>query len=162
MITARHTWTGNLVAALYSGRKLDRAFRRILYDGDATGPVSEGYAPKIIIEEGGVAGSALRSMEGLPLLVIGNHFCWWDGFIQQRLNKTFFHRTQYVMMLEEQLRRNPVLSRCGAFSVRKNSRDAVRSLDYAASLLNDPANMLIFFPQGRIESIHKDSVGFRA
>lgn len=160
MIPAKHTWTGRLVANYYSGYGLDRAFRRIYYAGDATGPHSEGYGSRIIVEERGMDGSGLRSVDWLPLLVVGNHFCWWDGFIQHRLNRIFFHRRQYVMMLEEQLRRNPVLARCGAFSVRKNSRDALESLNYAAGVLADPANMLIMFPQGRIESIYKETLEF--
>lgn len=161
MIPAKHTWAGRLVANHYAGRRLDRAFRRIYYDGDATGPHSEGYGSLIIVEESGRDGG-LRSVEGLPLLVVGNHFCWWDGFIQHRLNRTFFHRRQYVMMLEEQLRKNPMLARCGAFSVRKNSRDVVDSLDYAAGVLSDPDNLLILFPQGRIESIYKEALEFQS
>lgn len=162
MIPAKHTWTGRLVANHYSGSRLDRAFRRILYDGDATGPHSEGYGSRIIMEESGADGSGLRSVEGLPLLVVGNHFSWWDGFIQHRLNRTFFHRRQYVMMLEDQLMKNPVLAHCGAFSVRKNSRDMLESLGYAAGILSDPGNMLILFPQGRIESLYKESLEFQS
>ena len=43
--------------------------------------------------------------------------------------------------------------------MKKNSRQLLESLDYAAKLLNDPQNLVVLFPQGKlypnfVEDIH--------
>lgn len=95
-----------------------------------------------------------------PVLLIANHFSWWDGFIARRVNKKLFKKTFHVMMLEEELRKRPFLRKLGAFSIMKKSRSALQSLDYAANILKDPGNMLLLFPQGRFQSSHKYPVKF--
>ncbi|MCC8094901.1 MAG: hypothetical protein LIP05_05840 [Tannerellaceae bacterium] len=112
MIKARHTYTGHLVASLYSGYKLDQAFQSV----------------NLSVEP---------ADNQLPVLLVANHFCWWDEFIQYRLNRQYYQRTFHVMMLEEQLKKYPVLNRCGAFSVQKNSRDILNSLNYSTEILQD-------------------------
>lgn len=64
------------------------------------------------------------------------------------------------MMLEDQLKNRLFLSRLGAFSIKKNHRDAINSLNYASDLLNDPRNMVLLFPQGRFQSLHQHPVDF--
>ena len=54
------------------------------------------------------------------------------------------------MILEETSRKEPFLKYAGAFSVSKNSKDILLSLGYAAELLNDPNNLVLIFPQGRL------------
>ncbi|WP_418983483.1 lysophospholipid acyltransferase family protein [Alistipes sp.] len=137
MIPARHTFTGALIAQLYAGPLLQRAFREIRFRGEGTD-------------------------RGEPILMLANHFCWWDGFIQYRLNRAFFRRKLYVMMLEEQLAKHPLLARCGCFSVRKNSRSLLETLDYCAQVLRSPDNMLLIFPQGAVESMHLPTPAFQA
>ncbi len=63
-------------------------------------------------------------------------------------------------MLEEQLRKHMYLNKAGGFSVRKGSRSIVESLGYTAELLNDKNNLVLMFPQGRIESMHKQDFVF--
>ncbi len=65
------------------------------------------------------------------------------------------------MMLEEQLRKNWFLNYTGGFSVSKNSRQVIESLQYAAELLRDNNNLVLFYPQGEIESIHRHDFVFR-
>ncbi|MCD8185629.1 MAG: lysophospholipid acyltransferase family protein [Rikenellaceae bacterium] len=137
MIEARHTRTGKWLADFCSGPLMDRHFRRVRFIGKADG------APG-------------------PLLMVANHFSWWDGFIQHRLNREIFSRKLHTMMLEEQLRRHPVLNRCGCYSVKKHSRSLVDTLDYTARLLRLPENMVLIFPQGRIGSIYTDKIHFEA
>ena len=48
----------------------------------------------------------------------------------------------------------------GAFSINKQSRDMLESLDYAAELLNDPQNLVLIFPQGKLYSNFVSSVQF--
>lgn len=90
----------------------------------------------------------------LPVLMIGNHFSWWDGFLQYRINKNYFQRRFHVMMLEEQLRRYPFLQKVGAFSIQKKSRDIIKSLRHCIDILQDSNNMLLLFPQGEIQTMH--------
>ncbi|MCD7900171.1 MAG: lysophospholipid acyltransferase family protein [Bacteroides sp.] len=129
MIQARHTYTGTRVSNFFSGYMLDKAFRTITLSG-------------------------IENDDHLPVLMIANHFSWWDGFIQYRLNKYLYKRKFHVMMLEEQLSRHMILNKAGAFSIRKQSRDIIESLQYCMELLNDKNNLVLIFPQGKIESIY--------
>ncbi len=97
---------------------------------------------------------------GGSILLIGNHFSWWDGFIARHVNKKLLGRRLHLMMDEEQLARRSFLRRLGAFSIRKNSRAAIESLRYAAEILQNPENLLIVFPQGRFESLHSHQLTF--
>ncbi|MCD8193964.1 MAG: lysophospholipid acyltransferase family protein [Tannerellaceae bacterium] len=135
MIKAQHTRTGKLITGFYSGKRMEAAFRAIHLIGE-------------------------QQDNGKPVLMIANHFCWWDGFIQYRLNKHYLHRKFHVMMLEDQLKKYPFLNGCGAYSVRRQSRDIINTLEYSAELLNDPGNMVLLFPQGKIESIHTPYIQF--
>jgi len=88
-------------------------------------------------------------------LVISNHFSWWDGFIVQYLNQKILRKNFYFMMLEEQLKKRMFLNKCGGFSVSKNPGDLLKSVNYAASLLEDKNNMVLIFPQGKIETKYR-------
>jgi hypothetical protein len=48
----------------------------------------------------------------------------------------------------------------GAFSINKNSRKILESLDYATMLLNDPQNLVLLFPQGKLFSNFVEDVNF--
>lgn len=93
-------------------------------------------------------------------LVLLNHFSFNDGFVLHRLNRTIFRKRFKTMSVEAQLRAFPLLRYIGCFSVNKKSRDVIESLNYAAELLNDPANMLCIFPQGEVYSQHLPKVHF--
>lgn len=95
-----------------------------------------------------------------PVLLIGNHFTWWDGFIAYRLNDLCLRKKFHVMMLEEQLETRMFLNKAGAFSIKRGSRTVVESLQYASALLHDDENMVVVFPQGTITSIHRRPVRF--
>lgn len=95
-----------------------------------------------------------------PLLVLANHFSWWDGFLTVVHNQRYFKRKFHVLMLEDQLSRRRFLAKAGAFSIRKGSRSAINSLNYAAEILNNPDNMLLMFPQGSIQSHHQQHFTF--
>ncbi|MBU2649489.1 MAG: lysophospholipid acyltransferase family protein [Bacteroidetes bacterium] len=86
------------------------------------------------------------------ILLIGNHSSWWDGFFAYHLNRKVFRKRPFVMMLEEQLKKNPFLRGLGAFSVKKGSKSMVQSLKYASDILMNPRNLLLLFPQGKIIS----------
>ncbi|MGM0376291.1 MAG: lysophospholipid acyltransferase family protein [Bacteroidota bacterium] len=88
-----------------------------------------------------------------PLLIISNHFSWWDGFFINHLNHKFWQKKFHVMMLEEQLTKRKFLSRAGAFSIKRGNRSAVESMHYAENMLDNPENLLLMYPQGEINSM---------
>jgi len=91
---------------------------------------------------------------GKPVLLIGNHIGWWDGFWAMYLKLEVVKRRFHFMMQEDQLLRFRFFNYTGAFSVNRKSREVVESLQYAASLLHDPENMVLIYPQGRLQSLY--------
>lgn len=96
----------------------------------------------------------------LPVLLIGNHFSWWDGFIANFLNNKIFHRKFHIMMLEEQLGRRMFLNKAGAFSVKRGNRSVIESMQYTRDLLKGKGNLVVLYPQGEFESIYRTTVRF--
>jgi len=84
------------------------------------------------------------------ILLIANHYSFWDALVLFCINDRLFHKNPHVMILEETLRREPFLKYGGAFSVSKNTKDILLSLDYATKLLDDPNNLVLIFPQGQL------------
>ena len=135
MIKARHNPFFVKFFRFYSKFMLHQHFRKIIIRG--------GYTER-----------------NLPLLIVANHFSWWDGFIANYLNNILFKRRFHVMMLEEQLKERMFLNKAGVFSIKKKSRDIVDSLNYTKELLTDPRNMVVIFPQGEIQSLYHYPVHF--
>jgi 1-acyl-sn-glycerol-3-phosphate acyltransferase len=100
------------------------------------------------------------SEKQLPVLLIANHFSWWDGFWAMYFNLKVLKRTFHFMMLEEQLRKYWFFNYTGGFSISKKSKSIVETLNYTKGLLDDTENMVLIFPQGEIESMHKQSFKF--
>jgi 1-acyl-sn-glycerol-3-phosphate acyltransferase len=96
----------------------------------------------------------------LPVLLIMNHMSWWDGFWALYLNMKLFHRKFHFMMLEEQLRKYSFFNKCGGYSVSKHTRSIVETLEYTVELLSDNKNLVLLFPQGKIESLYSKSYIF--
>lgn len=135
MIKARHTKPGVWFFNLYADFFLKRAFREINIFGENNIPDSS-------------------------MLIISNHFSWWDGFIQLYLNNRVLHKKFHVMMLEHQLKKFMILNKAGAFSVKKNSRDIIQSLKYSEEILSDKKNLLLIFPQGEIQTLYTEYFKF--
>lgn len=84
------------------------------------------------------------------ILLLPNHSTWWDGFFVYLLKVKLFHRPIFLMMLEEQLRRNRFFSRVGAYSIEPRSvKKSLESLSYTQRLLAQKAVVCIF-PQGEL------------
>jgi len=64
------------------------------------------------------------------------------------------------MMLEEQLKKRMFLNKCGGFSVSKNPKELLESINHAVSLLEDRNNMVLIFPQGKIETKYRYPFNF--
>jgi hypothetical protein len=115
---------------------------------------------KIIRNFHGVRIRGEFSDRDLPVLLISNHFSWWDGFWAEYLNLKVFRRKFYFMMLEEQLKRHMFFNKTGGYSVKKGSASVIETLSYTAELLADKRNLVLMFPQGRFESMHNHSLRF--
>jgi 1-acyl-sn-glycerol-3-phosphate acyltransferase len=94
------------------------------------------------------------------VLLLGNHFSWWDGFISYRLNELHINKRLHIMMLEDQLKKNSFLRYAGAYSIQRKGRQMLESLHYTSGLLENPDNLVIVFPQGKIESMHTCPIRF--
>jgi hypothetical protein len=98
---------------------------------------------------------------GNAVLVIANHVSWWDGFWLMLLNLKVFNRKFHFMMLEEQLKKHWYFQYSGGFSIKKNSRSTLESLQYTIELLQNPQNFVLMFTQGEINSIYNDNIVFK-
>ena len=85
---------------------------------------------------------------GVPLVLYANHSSWWDGLVAFAVGRKC-GLEQYAMMEERQLAQYPFHRKLGAFGVvRENARESVRSIEYAAQILNETSRALWIFPQG--------------
>jgi len=99
---------------------------------------------------------------GLPVLMIGNHVSWWDGFLVYLLNQKVFRRRVFLMMLEEQLRKYTFFSRLGAYSVDPGKPKSVsESLQYTMKLLEEQNTLITIFPQGELRPWHQRPLGYQ-
>ncbi|MFT6857071.1 MAG: 1-acyl-sn-glycerol-3-phosphate acyltransferase [Cyclobacteriaceae bacterium] len=96
--------------------------------------------------------------EGHSILLLQNHLSWWDGFWGNYLTYHLMKRKYHVMVQEDQLIKQPWLKHKGAFSVRKNSRGMLESIHFAADLLKDSQNLVLIFPQGKLQSMHAQEI----
>lgn len=132
IIRSRHTAFHTAFFRFYTSRMLRRYFHKVFVEIDPCPP-------------------------GKSILLIANHFSWWDGFIGNYLSYKHYDKKFHVMMLREQLAKRMFLNKAGAFSVEKSSRSAVESLLYSAEVLSKTNNLMMMFPQGSIESLyHRD------
>jgi 1-acyl-sn-glycerol-3-phosphate acyltransferase len=98
--------------------------------------------------------------KNLPVLLITNHNSWWDGLWVEFVNQRIFKRKFHFMMLEEQLRKFWFFNYTGGFSVRKNSKSIIETLDYTRQLLTNKNNLVLMYPQGKIQSMHEPDFKF--
>jgi 1-acyl-sn-glycerol-3-phosphate acyltransferase len=96
--------------------------------------------------------------EGHSVLLLCNHFSWWDGLWGNYLAYWHLDRKLYIMMQEDHLRKRMLLNLFGGFSIDRTSREMIKSLQYAASLLNDKENLVVVFPQGQLISNHTTNI----
>lgn len=105
--------------------------------------------------------SDVKLSENQSVLLLQNHFSWWDGYWSYRLSREVFRRKFHVMMLEEQLQKRLFLNHCGVFSIQKNNRDFLESLNYASGLLRDPKNLVTIYPTGVMLTQHQQNLKFQ-
>jgi len=135
MIRAKHTKLWLILSKIHTTILIGFFFNKVIYKGE--------YQEK-----------------GLPILMIANHFSFYDGFIQILLNFKILKRRIHFMMLEKELRKNMQLTKLGACSISKGKRSSLESLAYAVEILQNKENLFLFFPQGKIQSVHTRNFTF--
>jgi hypothetical protein len=95
------------------------------------------------------------------ILLLSNHFSWWDGFLMFQLNKLYFKKNFHVMVSEDNYKKFSFLKYLGAFPIEKNSRNLIKSLEHAGNLLKDAENLVLIFPQGKLYSNHVEDIEFQ-
>jgi 1-acyl-sn-glycerol-3-phosphate acyltransferase len=93
------------------------------------------------------------------VLLIANHYSFWDSLILYIINQRLLKKKFHVMVNEDTIMVN-YLRYGGAFTVNRHSRDVFNSLKYAAELLNDPQNLVLIFPQGKLYPNYTDNIHF--
>jgi len=103
---------------------------------------------------------------GHSYILMCNHFGFFDGFFAYYLCFHFITKKQklrgiYTMSVKKQMERNWFLQYSGSFSVEPGKRSVDETLDYAAALLAQPGNLLIYYPQGNLESAYIRHIEFK-
>lgn len=96
------------------------------------------------------------------ILLIANHFSAWDTIVLYHINRIFFRKKFHAMILEKTAIKEPALKYAGGFSVKPGSIGVIKSLDFAAKLLDEPDNLVLVFPQGKLYSNMVDEVVFES
>jgi 1-acyl-sn-glycerol-3-phosphate acyltransferase len=102
---------------------------------------------------------------GHSYILMCNHFSFADGFYAFFLaNKLLWAKNKmqgfYAMSLKKQMQKNKWLQYTGSFSVDPGKYSVQESLVYAAEVLSTPGNLLLFFPQAKLESHHITHIHF--
>jgi hypothetical protein len=95
------------------------------------------------------------------ILLLANHYSWWDGFALFHLNNLYLKKQFHVMIIENTAQKIWFMKYLGAFSIQHNSRSMLQSLQYAGQLLNKPNNLVLIFPQGKLHTSHISKIEFQ-
>jgi 1-acyl-sn-glycerol-3-phosphate acyltransferase len=143
MIRTRHSVWAHTIFRFYINRLIQKNFHNIYLQGNI---------PVLPKEQ--------------PILLLPNHSSWWDGFLVYWINEKVFHRTLYLMMLEEQLTKYPFFSRVGAYSISSGQlKDIKESLEYTMEVLESeriPSPMVCLFPQGELKTARIHPLGIKS
>ncbi|RZL41669.1 MAG: glycerol acyltransferase [Pedobacter sp.] len=86
-------------------------------------------------------------------ILMCNHFSFLDGFLAYYLTHQLFSKKKlYIMSVKKQMEKNWWLRYIGSFSIDPGKRSIDESFSYAADVLSKPGNVLLFYPQGNMES----------
>jgi len=97
---------------------------------------------------------------GRPVIILMNHPGWWDGVLILLLMRRFFlERPGFTPIAAQALEKYAFMKRLGAFGVEQNSaRGAVRFLQTAKRVLEDPRHMLWMNAPGRFADVRERPV----
>ncbi|GAB3936167.1 1-acyl-sn-glycerol-3-phosphate acyltransferase [Mucilaginibacter myungsuensis] len=104
---------------------------------------------------------------GHSYILMCNHFSFTDGMYAYYLsNKVFWGKDKmqrlYAMSLKKQMQKNSWLQHTGSFSIDPGKRSIKESFAYAGEVLSTPGNLLLYYPQGNLESQHITHIHFES
>jgi 1-acyl-sn-glycerol-3-phosphate acyltransferase len=99
-----------------------------------------------------------KPKQGHSVLLLCNHFSWWDGLFGNYLGYYHLNRKVYIMMQQDHLEKRMLANFIGGFSIKKGTREMLKSLHYAANLLDNTENLVVVFPQGELVSNHATTI----
>ncbi|MGO4878783.1 1-acyl-sn-glycerol-3-phosphate acyltransferase [Pedobacter sp. AJM] len=102
----------------------------------------------------------LQPDDDASILILANHFSWWDGFFIFHINKKLFKKQFHVLVNAENYNQVGFLKYLGAFAAESSGKDVLGMLNYAAKLLEDKNNLVLIFPQGKLHSNHLKNITF--
>ncbi|TDG37927.1 glycerol acyltransferase [Pedobacter changchengzhani] len=102
----------------------------------------------------------LKPNQDASILILANHFSWWDGFFIFYINKKLFKKNFHVLVNEENFKKVGFLKYVGAFAAEHKGKDIIDMLSYAGKLLDDANNLVLVFPQGKLYSNHVKGITF--
>ncbi|MGI8588936.1 MAG: lysophospholipid acyltransferase family protein [Chloroflexia bacterium] len=87
-----------------------------------------------------------------PVIFVGTHPSWWDGYLTWPLNRALGGRDAYLMMDALSLQHYRFFTWVGVFGIdRANPRSALASIEYISDLLKAAPNRAVWIlPQGTI------------
>ena len=109
---------------------------------------------------GGYSYDELSVADDEAILLLANHFSWWDGLLLFQLNRLVFKKDFHILVGQTDFEKRWFLKYLGAFSPSSTGKDTVATLRYAGQLLDNPANLVLLFPQGKLYSAHVTAVNF--
>jgi 1-acyl-sn-glycerol-3-phosphate acyltransferase len=97
---------------------------------------------------------------GRPAIVLMNHPGWWDGVMVMLLMRRFFRdRPGFTPMDAAALEKYRFMKRLGVFGIEQNTaRGAIRFLQTAKQVLEDPRHMLWMNAPGRFADVRERPV----
>jgi hypothetical protein len=101
-----------------------------------------------------------RVRANVSYILMCNHFSFWDGLWALYLTIYAIDKQQpvkalYIMSVKKQMEKKWWLRYIGSFSIEPGKPLSVEeSLNYISEKLNTPGNLLLYYPQGNLESSH--------
>jgi 1-acyl-sn-glycerol-3-phosphate acyltransferase len=95
---------------------------------------------------------------GHSVLMLCNHFSWWESFLSNYVAVKAIKRRWHLMMHHDHALKYTYLRYVGMFSIIRGARQSDSSLTYAAGLLEDQRNLVMMCPQGEIRSNHETHI----
>ena len=140
MIFAKHSIFHRFIFNFYIDRKLKSFFNNFYLTCHFTIPSTEN-----------------------SILVLPNHFSWWDGFLVDFLHRIFFPDYKiFMMVLKDTLEKFWFFKYLGTYSINPaKPKEVLESLRYTEKILAQKKNFVVIFPQGNLEPYSVDKVEFK-
>ena len=98
-------------------------------------------------------------------ILMTNHTSFWDGIWAFYICRKYFYkdhgmRKLFIMSVKQQMLKKKYLRYLGSFSIEPGRRSITESFDYAGEVLSTPGNLLLYYPQGELESCYVRHIVF--